>query len=242
VTGGTNVDQPWDRFDSSDYFELNYGRMHDVDAQIIARVRDHFAATGRSGARGIDVGSGPNLYPAMALLPFCTSIDLWEYAPPNVAWLDKQITDYGSEWDPYWELFARDGAYRAVDDPRTALATRASVTRASLYDLPAHEWDMCTMFFVACSISSRREEFDAAVTRFLRCLRPGSPFAAAFMVGSRGYDVGEVTYPAVPVTEGDIRETMASTTRDIHFHSVTMDSPHREGFEGMLLATGRADA
>ena len=73
-----NRDVPWDAFDPREYIGNNYLDMKAVDEEIVSRVRDHFsdhfgdrlsAGHGRVAA-GIDVGAGPNLYPALAMLPF----------------------------------------------------------------------------------------------------------------------------------------------------------------------------
>lgn len=40
-------------------------------------------------ARGIDVGTGANLYPCLSMLPFCGEITLWERGEANVAWLQS---------------------------------------------------------------------------------------------------------------------------------------------------------
>jgi hypothetical protein len=62
-----NADVDWDSFDSSYYFEHNYGHLRPDDAAIIRMVTSFFSRrlTGRAGARAIDVGTGPNLYPAL---------------------------------------------------------------------------------------------------------------------------------------------------------------------------------
>lgn len=235
-----NADLSWDEFDSYRYFDVNYRQMHEVDAQIIDHLRDFFDGTGLRDASGIDVGCGPNLYPSMAMLPFCSSIELWEYSKSNVAWLEKQLADYSTEWDPYWERLAQSPPWRAVDNPRQALQRCARPVLADLFALPERHWDIGTMFFVACSISGQLGEFDQAVRCFLRCLRPDAPFAAAFMIESEGYEVADVAFPAVSVRVDDVRSAMAAAAYNLEIHSITTASPHRDGFDGMVLVVGRA--
>jgi hypothetical protein len=74
-----------------------------------------------------------------------------------------------------------------------------------VFELPASQWDLGTMFFVAESITEAPEEFRAAVAGFIGALRPGAPFAAAFMAGSDGYPVAGTYFPALPITPDDVR-------------------------------------
>jgi hypothetical protein len=235
-----NSEAPWERFDSVSYHDHNYASLRDDDRRIMKRVRDHFIAAKVPRGRGIDVGSGTNLYPAMAMLPFCRDVQLWEFAPSNVEWLRSQISRYDSNWDEFWAVYRSRGAYAEVNNPRLALAKRAKVHHASVFDLPARRWDMGTMFFVACSISTDMEEFDRAVVRFARSLKAGAPFAAAFMKKSRGYWVEDVFFPAVSIASDDIYRSLASVAYDVDIQEIPTDNPLRAGYEGMLLAVGRA--
>ena len=61
------------------------------------------------------------------------------------------------------------------------------------------------MFFVAESITEDPEEFRAAVASFVSALKPGAPFATAFMAGSHGYPVADTCFPALPITPDDVR-------------------------------------
>lgn len=235
-----NIDAPWEDFDSDSYEDHNYRELRDDDRRIMRLVRDHFARSGVAGGRGIDVGAGANLYPAMSMLPFCNAIDLWEYSPNNVAWLRRQVRNYSANWNHFWAVYRHATPYRGVASPRAALRKKANVRECSIFELPKAHWDIGTMFFVACSFSNEFGEFDRAVKCFLGSLRPGAPFAAAFMLGSAGYQVGDVAYPAVSVGADDVSRSMAFVAYDVDTYTIETDSPLRPGYEGMLLATGRS--
>ncbi|MDQ3274114.1 MAG: SCO2525 family SAM-dependent methyltransferase [Actinomycetota bacterium] len=235
---------PWDDFDSSWYFDHNYKVLRDDDRQIIEIVRDFFVTLDPSSHRcryGIDVGSGTNLYPALTMLPLCDKTTLYEYATSNVSWLQREMELYSQSWDPFWDLLAKEPLYKSVDSPRKALAAKARVETGSVFDLPEWRWDIGTMFFVAESLSSELSEFQAALGSFLRSLRPGAPFAAAFMENSSGYDVSTHRFPAVAITANDVEICLAGATEDLEIHRIgTTSSPLRDGYEGMILAIGRA--
>jgi hypothetical protein len=218
----------------------NYALLRDDDREIVRRVRDFFSAAELpSTAGGIDVGSGPNLYPALAMLPWCEKITLWERAASNVSWLRKEVESYSSIWDDFWAVLEESPAYKACD-ARRELAAKTKIKSASIFGLPKAQWDIGTMFFVAESISSVRCEFTQAAHSFVGSLKPKAPFAAAFMAGSTSYPVGRCTYPAVSVDENDVRECLLDVAVDVDVNPIPTQMPMRDGYEGLLLALGRA--
>jgi hypothetical protein len=236
-----NAQVDWSEFDSEIYEANNYRTLRDDDQQIIDKVRDFFAAADIApNARGLDIGAGPNLYPALSMLPFCERIDLWEYSEPNLEWLRRQVPSFESNWDRFWEELARDPAYARVSEPRRRLASVAAVERGSIFDLPKRTWDVGTMFFVACSISTEIEEFEEAVHSFVQSLRADAPFAAAFMLESEGYDVGSGRFPSVWIDMDRVTSTLEDVAYDVHVDAISSRVPLRKGYHGMCLAVGRA--
>ncbi|WP_344082456.1 SCO2525 family SAM-dependent methyltransferase [Luedemannella helvata] len=254
IRPGCNGDYRWDEFNTYSYLDDNYYALRDDDRQIISLVRDFFAAAadcaprGPDGMRtGIDIGTGPNLYPAMTMLPFCDSVVLGEWSLANLEWLHKETEGYGRNWDPFWAELARSERYREVADPRRRLRQVAQVERASVFDLPVAQYDMGTMFFVAESCTGDPVEFHSAVGRFARSLRPGAPFAAAFMTGSAGYEVGDQHFPAVKVNANAIRRSLRRFVSrgwlpyaaKLRVCPITTNMPLRDGYDGMVLAVGQ---
>jgi hypothetical protein len=238
-----NESQPWDDFDSRWYLAHNYESLRFDDRQIIERVAKFFASSGPE-LSGIDVGSGTNLYPALAMLPSCRRITLVERSRSNVAWLEHEIRDYASTWNPFWDALgdAEPDRYKPVVEPREALAARAKVRCKSIFDLPRCRWEIGTMFFVAESITADPAEFERATRRFVRSLKRGAPFAAAFMRHSVGYQVNRVRFPAVAVDERQVCECLDPVAYDVNVKMIPSgDNPLRDGYDGMILATGYAN-
>ncbi|MFE9424561.1 SCO2525 family SAM-dependent methyltransferase [Kitasatospora sp. NPDC006697] len=245
----TNSQAPWDSFDPEAYLEHNYRTLRADDRQILAAVRDHFTAhfeqRPAAGLRGLDVGAGTNLYPSLAMLPWCERITLFERSSANVGWLEAAVREYGTNWDPFWEVLCEQPAYRGLPDPRARLREAAEVVRGDLFaelDLPERAADIGTMFFVAESLSTDYDEYRGAVGRFARALRPGAPFAVAFMENSTGYAVGGETFPACKIEQPDVLNGLQGYAEDdltISHIDVPGSSPLRDGYSGMLLALGR---
>lgn len=237
-----NSDFVWDQFDSQAYFSTNYTQLRHDDLEIIGLIRDFLIAEDLpENSSGVDVGSGTNLYPALAMVPWCSKITLWEYSSSNVKWLRHQVKSYDESWDDFWETLTKtNDMYPKIHDPRRELAKRAEVHRGSIFELPAEEWDIGTMFFVAESLTEQMDEFRLAVRCFLRSLKPNGVFVAAFMEQSVGYEVGSHTFPAVSISRNDVEDTLSGLVDGSEIHRVEAGTKAlRPGYSGMLLAMGR---
>jgi hypothetical protein len=240
-----NKDVPWDSFDPGAYIGNNYLDMKTVDEEIVSRVRDHFSDRLRGSGRvlsGIDVGAGPNLYPSLAMLPWCRHITLLEWSANNIEYLLGQRPRYEGHWEQFWKVLREGRAYEGLA-PRTLFREAAHPVRGSLFDLcrEKRRWDVGTMFFVAESITESLEEFRRGVGCFMNVLKPGAPFAAAFMEHSEGYRVGDLEFPATYDIDTD--EVRAALQEYAHLDDVhrMADVGHlvRHGHTGMILVCGR---
>ena len=238
-----NADFAWDRFPADEYCAHNYTTLRVDDSEILDLVARWFSRTVRSRRlAGLDVGTGPNLYPALSMLPHCDSITLREHSATNVAWLREAAAALPEQWDPFWQVVTGpDAVHGDFAHAAAALAERAVIEQGSVFELPAAAWDLGTMFFVAESISQDPAEFTAAVTTFVRAVKPGGPFAAAFMESSEGYEVADIWFPATAVGEPEITKCLDQVAEDLTVRRVEVcPAPLRDGYTGMIVATGRA--
>jgi hypothetical protein len=192
-----NDDFAWARFDPEAYVAHYYGDPHPDDDDVVRRTSAALAAPGRDDLEIVDVGTGPNLFPLLAALPFARKLTVWEYAESNIAWLRRELARDAlrAPWTHFWEVAAaaHGRAHGAVQDPAAALRARTEIVQGSIFDLPSRRWDAATMFFCAESITARQDEFERACEAFARAAKPGGVLAAAFLAGSRGYEVGDRT-------------------------------------------------
>jgi len=236
----------WDQFDSDAYFSHNYGELRPDDKRIIQIIADYFEGAllgrdlpGRRMGRAIDVGSGANLYPAMVMLPYASRVTLFERAFPNRTWLESELKAPHRSWLQFWETISGGRrAYDRIREPIEVLHSRASVERGNVFGLAPDLYDLGTMFFVAESITTRTDEFQRATRLFVNTLRPGAPFAAAFMRDSAGYYVGAEHFPACSIRETDVERALAPVARNVDIELVESNDL-REGYGGMMVATGR---
>jgi hypothetical protein len=242
-----NADVPWECFDSRDYFRRNYQVLLPEDRQIL-KVAGRFLAEhfrgGRTAGQAVDVGAGTNLYPALLMLPWVAKIELLDVAQSNVTWLSENVYQppVPWPWQEFWDEISWLPGYRDVSRPEEILATRSTVERRSIFDLEQAAWGLGSMFFVADGMTGDPEEFQAAVRSFVRALRPGAPFVAAFMKNSLGYRVGDQHFPAVSVDRDSLQELFGA----LHLERFDIQATDRTsvvvrpGYEGMLVVTGLA--
>ncbi|WP_250031702.1 SCO2525 family SAM-dependent methyltransferase [Paractinoplanes maris] len=249
----------WDAFEPHAYWKQNYASLRGDDRSLLSLTRDFFGyeQTPTDGRRrGIDVGTGANLYPVLAMLPLCDEITLLEYGARNCEWLSGEIQRYSPGWDPYWRTLCQHPAYSHFGyDVRRRVARTAKVERGSVYELPEQRYHVGTMFFVAESITTDIGQFHQAIHKFVNCLVPGAPFAAAFMRNSRGYTVAGQDLPALAVTEDQVADCLIDRTLDLvvstvdsraqftdreNAASMPLNKQLRSGYDGMILACGRS--
>jgi hypothetical protein len=246
-----NNEVAWGDFEAAAYFADNYRRLRDDDRTIIRVVANFFSDSftrtqDPSRGVGVDVGSGANLYPALTMVPWCDRVVLTDVAQDNIDWLRANLAPDAApapsawEWQDFWDVQAGFPGYSGLGNVRSLLAARCEVRRLSVFDLPAAAFDVGTMFFVAESVTACLAEFETAVGMFVRALRPASPFAAAFMAGSKGYDVSGRHFPAVDVDASRVDALLAAlaTRTTVTTIPVPPGDRLRDGYRGMVIAVG----
>lgn len=242
----------WDHFDTEAYLKHNYENVLDDDLGIMEFVRSYFAKKlefcfGDLALRGIDVGTGPNIYPALTMLPYCEDITLFEYSRSNVDWLTAQCRDSWPSWKNVWQSFwerlcGREYAKFEGCEPQGELTRRTRIVQGSVFELPGADglYDIGTMFFVAELISARVDEFRKAIGHFLDTLRTGAVFAIALMEHSTGYDVAGVPFPSVNIAKKDVMSALCLRVADVQVKRFP-DSSHklRTGYTGMIIVCGQ---
>ncbi|WP_405816688.1 SCO2525 family SAM-dependent methyltransferase [Streptomyces sp. NBC_01390] len=250
-----NEQAPWSEFDSDAYVAGNYHELQPADAEIISIMRDHFGGYFREHADpviGIDVGAGANLYPALAMLPWCKEITLFERSPRNLTYLRRQLKakSYDGNWDQFWEALCKNSEYGEFKgDPRERFREVVRVAPGNILASDLGEqlgekrdsWSIGTMFFVAESMTTSEEEFQRGVACFMRALAPGAPFFAAFMEHSEGYHVGDAFFPAYDVGRSEVLESLepfAGKSGTLRVERLKTPVKVRAGYSGMIVAYG----
>lgn len=236
-----NADYHWDTFRSELYSEHNYGAPRVEDQWLTAQLARFYRGV-PDDADIVDIGTGSNLITLLAAIGRGGSVVAWEFADSNIAWLKETIADneeLPSRWGEFWRTLcsAAPEIYGGMT-PLEALALLVELRQASIFDLPERSWDAATMFFVAESITADMTEFREACRRCARAVRPGGVLAAAFMERSTGYSTGDIKFPAVSVSVGEIASAFADEVDSISIERVPDGGDLvRTGYDGMLFLT-----
>jgi hypothetical protein len=247
VTGASeakgNESYAWQRFDPEAYVAHYYADPHPDDDKVVRLTRAALARA-KPGAHVVDVGTGPNLFPLFAAAPNAGRITVWEYSPSNIAWLERVLRRGAltPPWTHFWKVARQGAAVKpAPANPILTLRRRVELVQGSIFDLPARKWDAATMFFCAESITQQQSEFETACAAFARCVRRGGVLAAAFLAGSRGYEVGSEHYPAVAITQSVLRQAFRGRVRRLRIARIgAMGAEIRSGYSGMFFLTAEA--
>jgi hypothetical protein len=238
----------WATVDVGEYVRHNYGdRLLEEDRNLIDRTVKAFRDTGLAPGSlqsVADIGSGPNLYPAMLWAPYLAdggALHLLEYSSAFRAYTASLV---GADApDPgqvaLWRRFERvmadlDGQWDGALD--TILAT-ARVEAASVHELPPAAYDAASMFFVAECCTEETETFVRAVRRAVATVRPGGLFVAAHILGSTGmHQHNGGFFPAYPATMDDLHLAYSGTA--IAVTRLTWGAESRPGYTGTAFAVG----
>jgi hypothetical protein len=244
---GGNADYQWAKFDSEAYFQQYYGEPH-RDDDLIARLAAE--ALRRADPAGnaldvVDVGTGPNLIPFFSAYPRARRLTAWEYAEPNLAWLNDELKrdEMRPQWRHFWNV-AREAygvEWKLPDDPMRELREKAVLAQGSIFELPPRTWDAATMFFCAESITKRQDEFETACRTFARSVRVGGTLVAAFLARSDGYVVGDRSFPALKLSPESIDGVFSGYARNVRAELIgIVDREIRSGYSGCIFLTGTA--
>ena len=243
-----NAAYAWDQFDSEAYFQHYYGDPHTDDDRVIqcaiAALKHARPAIG-ADLDIVDIGTGPNLIPFFCTLPWARSLTAWEFSASNVSWLEAELQrrHLRPQWLHFWATARRafGTAFSLPDNPISVLRAKCNITQGSVFDLPRHRWDAATMFFCAESITSDRQEFEAACAAFAGCVKPGGTLAAAFLVRSDGYEVAGRAFPVLSISAGDIADVFARHAVDMNVEQIgIVEREIRSGYAGFTFLTGTA--
>ncbi len=228
----------WDAFNPYAYVVDNYQTIHDEDRLILDSILPLIQQECSRSCRVLDIGTGPNLYPIIALFPYSRHIDCLEYSRSNVKYLRDQIHNPSECWHRFHRYMQRYSDRYLFPLQRT-LSDKVFIRRGDLFSEIFAGYDVVTMFFCAESITSRRDTFVAACIKSMSCARPGGVYIAAFMEQSAGYFVDHIHFPAYATNAQELQHIFEPLCANLRVKRIQKaENPLREGYSGMVLVTG----
>lgn len=232
----------WQEFDPEEYSRRNYlNAMLPEDQGIIRFVARYLGDnySERQLKSVIDVGAGPNLYPALTIAPFVASRGSLILADPvleNRNFLSKAVTRL-DEWSEFIKLLRSiyPSRYNGAFLPKGIL-----VDNVDIYNLPKDSFDCVISFFVAESITDNLDKVRQAMGSLRGSLKSGGVLITAHTTGAIGYFAGlSTSFPATPISIGDIESFYADLSA-VCIETVHQDNNYApmKSYKGMVIAAG----
>jgi hypothetical protein len=248
----------FEHFDPYEYVGRNYGNKEilaeDIDICMMATCALNFLDL--RGARGADIGCGPNPYPAMLLAPHCRQIDLLEYAALNRSYMENFLTnrlppDKADIWNKFEHMMVKHGGnrYKGVIDAlkRGAQEQQVHIQPGDVFELPHGAWDIISCFFVIDSISNLKIDSRRALRSVEQALTPEGIAFFAYMLNKPdedGYQAGQdKLFANVSQDEAEIEQASRDNGLECIVIRTRTNQDARDGYESMAFAiTCRKDA
>ena len=236
VKSPERYDDYWDNFDPEAYLFTNYTTIYPHDVYMLDLMVTLYRE--RRPKYVLEVGCGPNLFPVLAALPYVDGLQIVENGKHNLDYLASQFNALDGAWARWTGMIQLIDPSLERFNFLTALRHKAVVNQGSIYDLPAGKYDAASMHYVAESITDDPARFKDACCAFRKSIVQGGFYAASFMENSHGYRVGEIDYPAVPVSLEQVQEAMSPGILSSSRLPVNAGGM-REGYSGTIHIIGQ---
>lgn len=248
IFDSTSEFSDWKEFDTLEYLNRNYmKRILPEDQEIIKTTVETLAQINHNHTYKniLDIGCGPNLYPALLIKPFTASdatIHMVDYAEQNLKYMKQLISNKNLQdtWKQFENLMVsiKGSTYRESIEKVTSIM---QVEWGDIFNLEKERFDAGLSFFVTESISSDFGVFQKATHSFLDSIKSKGIVIAAHMLGSHSYFAGEGTkFPSTKINKKQLLETYEPLLDIVHISTFGHDSGGavRTGYSGMALLIG----
>lgn len=199
-----------------------------------------------------EFGGGPTLYSVAALAAKAREIHFSDVVDANLrevdAWLKSKPDTH--DWNPYLAL-----ALEASGVPVTevTVAERAALMRKVVtqlmrcdaqknppIDLDKTQYDLVTAHHCTDVAATSVEEWIRVIQNITDIVRPGGWLMLSVTTGARTYEVGDVIFECVNLTEEEIQNGLLGTgyrEESIVLESYQIEHPHE--YSGIIMALAR---
>jgi len=244
----------WDQFDPRAYVCHNYQKMLTEDREIISILSNELCCMNipLKGFKMVgDIGTGPNLYPAILIAPYVSEtgqIELIDPALPNRNYLNNmfnRLLNNDPLFDKSWSNYECEIIGLCGDIYTNALKKIQQLVRiqnGSIYNLPENKYEFVSSYFVAESISDRYDQFQLALNQLVNSVVNDGIIVTTHMLYSEGYQAGKNTkFPAVKLSLDQLEESLIKAglkQADFKIWTVStmkQEEKVREGYHGMAV-------
>jgi len=248
---------PWTTWQADDYYRDYYGGDVKPDEREAIRFQVEFLrSTGRTFTSALEYGCGPTLGRAIAASSYVGSLDMADRLERNLdkvrqwASVDQDADDWsaftryvlqceGVAWPNAGDMHAKERLTRTrmTDVVLTDAKQRDPLgrDRVGYYDL------LITGFCVDC-ISTSKAVWRTCLVNVFTVLQGGGSFVVGALRRCRGYRVGDRWFPACDIDRADLEAALLRCGSDpafLHIEERDLPAYHDQGYDGILMASGR---
>ncbi len=247
------ITQDWTHFDPVAYLDEYYGDLGPENLALLEFMAETYELLPKGGTL-LDFGGGPTLYPLISAANRVDEIHFADYLEANLEevrrWILCDPTAF--DWNPFIrkaiELESGQICSEESVDQRAA-ELRQLITRLIRCDaskpspIPELErpYDIVLTNFCAESATDDHDQWRSYMANITSVLKPRGWLVISALKGATQYAVGPHSFPAVDISEHDLRnllKDMGFEGAKVRVRSVPADRPTRD-YKGLMLAVAQ---
>jgi len=226
----------WKNFNPETYIKHNYSNIHQEDKQIIRRLVK-FYSQHHLLKLGLDIGTGPNLYPLILMLPITKKIESIDFNRQNINYLKGQIMKMNRNWKRFFNFIKKIYKQSGIN-LINSLKTKVIIKQGDIYQLAEEKYDLVSMFFCAESITNDYEKFSSVCNKLINSVKINGLIVAAFMENSSQFFVGKIRHKTYLVNIKCLKKIFSPRVKNLKIYKIHKAKiPLRPGYTGILLLT-----
>lgn len=242
-------------FHPSAYLQEYYSYLGAENRELLAFLDQAYGHmfTDRASASMLEFGGGPTIYQLISAARYPVTIDFSEYLEENLIEVQQWLEDRPEQfaWDDFVEYVLRlegvpsDGP--AIEQRKHQI--RSKVRRLLYCDAKCPEpldytdavpYDIVSTNFVLESITMDMHEWYRLIDHIGPLVKPQGYLLMCAIMGATHYRVGELFFPAVPVTLELIEAALRQRNYAIiAVNTVTAEHREEQGYDGICMVLAR---
>ncbi len=242
-------------FNPRAYLNEYYRHLGEENRELLHFLDEAYARmfTELDTARMLEFGGGPTIYQLISAAKYPVSIDFSDYLDANLNEVQAWLQDTPEKF--HWDDFVRYVLYREGEaTDLLAIEKRLQLIRSRVKSLIRCDakksdplgsvywspYDIVSVNFVLESITTQMAEWSLLVDNVEALVKPQGYLLMSAIIGATHYRVGELFFPAVPISQ----KTIETKLKQKHFSIVCtrcIGAEHREkqGYDGIYMVLGR---
>lgn len=242
---GTVYQRLWN---SKAYLQQYYSTptVSDDEQAIFRFLSTGLKQMGRCFNQAIEVGCGPTLHHAMAVVPYVDELHLADYMATNLDEIRLWLMDDAQRHD--WDMYFRSLLVEEGCDDSSTLANRKKVLRQRVTALKLADirrdhplgdgstYDLVMSFYCVEAAATSRDEWRQCLSNLCRLVSPGGVLFLSAVRRCHAYRVLSTEFPTAYIDENDFAAVLPELgfpSANTEIQTVTVTDWSEEGFDSI---------